>query len=41
MKVKNKKGVLEDILSFTDDLGFLGNMEPNEMSLLPNCGKTS
>jgi DNA-binding transcriptional LysR family regulator len=30
MKVKNKKGVLEDILSFTDDLGFLGNMEPNE-----------
>jgi DNA-binding transcriptional LysR family regulator len=30
MKVKNKRGVIEDILSFTDDLGFVGNMDPDE-----------
>jgi DNA-binding transcriptional LysR family regulator len=30
MKVKNKRGVIEDILSFTDDLGFVGNMDPHE-----------
>jgi len=30
MKVKNKKEVMEDILSFKDDLGFVGYMESNE-----------
>ncbi len=30
MKVKNKSEVVEDILSFRDDLGFVGYMEPNE-----------
>ena len=30
MKVKNKQEVIEDILSFRDDLGFVGYMEPNE-----------
>ncbi len=30
MKVKNTRAVVQDILSFTDDLGFVGNMDPNE-----------
>jgi len=30
MKVSNKQEVIEDILSFRDDLGFVGYMEPNE-----------
>lgn len=29
MKVKNKKEVVGDILALRDDLGFVGNMEPN------------
>jgi DNA-binding transcriptional LysR family regulator len=29
MKVKNKKEVVDDILALRDDLGFVGNMEPN------------
>jgi len=29
MKVKNKKGVIDDILSLTDDLGFVGNVPVN------------
>jgi DNA-binding transcriptional LysR family regulator len=30
MKVKNKQEVMEDILTFRDDIGFIGYMEPNE-----------
>jgi DNA-binding transcriptional LysR family regulator len=30
MKVKNKQEVIQDILSFKDDLGFIGHMESNE-----------
>ncbi len=34
MKVKNKKAVVDDILSFTDDLGFVGNMDSNERLII-------
>ena len=34
MKVKNKKEVVDDILSFTDDLGFVGNMDPDKRIII-------